>query len=333
MQVTPQNFAETNGGRERRERPRRAPSSISYVSVDNAHGGVIVDISEMGMAISSAEPIAEGASHTLRFQLPRIERMFETPASLVWTSSTKRNAGVRFDSLTMEDRLLIRNWLKDELFAEAFPARAAARRKLVFSLDTLGETGTRAAPATGAPSANASATPLPISAATVGAASRREVTPLVPRKELSDIQARVTTDRSSDFERMFPSEKTLGVELQPRPGKFARLAESTSSIETTARWMNFPSEAELAAAVATDHAAAAQALAPVAAVVDVPPTEAASEAIEAHETRADGLDVASGEATGVAEDAALPSVATDAQAELSSPMAAATAELIEAEKA
>ena len=82
MQVTPQNFAETNGGRERRERPRRAPSSLSYVSVDNANGGVIVDISEMGMAISSAQALMDGGTHTLRFQLPRIDRMFETlPAS------------------------------------------------------------------------------------------------------------------------------------------------------------------------------------------------------------------------------------------------------------
>ena len=253
MQASPQNFAETSPGRERRERPRRAPSSISYVSVDDANGGVIVDISEMGMAISSAEPITHGATHILRFQLPRIDRMFETPASLVWTSDTKRNAGVRFDSLTAEDRLQIRNWLKDELFSEAFPTRAAARRKLTFSYDTLGDTTPRAPSAmpASAPALNSAAA----SISTVGAVgtSGREVTPLVPKKELPDLQASVTADRSSEFDKLFPSEKALGVELQPRPGKFARLAESTSaaSIDTTALWMNFPSEAELAARSAT----------------------------------------------------------------------------------
>src|ERR1700761_3360595 len=261
MQVTPQNFAETNGGRERRERPRRAPSPLSYVSVDNANGGVIVDISEMGMAISSAQALMVGGTHTLRFQLPRIDRMFETPASLVWTSDSKRNAGVRFDSLAVEDRLQIRNWLKEELFAEAFPARAAARRKLVFSYDTLGDTTPSASSLTPAsrPVMNVAAGD---SIRGTAGASGREVTPSVPKKELVNLQASVTTDRSSEFDRLFPSEKSLGVELQPRPGKFARLAESTSSIDTTALWMNFPSEAELAASAAAVEEAPAAVVVP-----------------------------------------------------------------------
>ena len=191
MQASPQNITETNGGRERRERPRHVPSSVSYVSVDNANGGVIVDISEMGMAISSAEPITHGASHILRFQLPRIDRTFETPGSLVWTSDTKRSAGVRFDSLAVEDRMQIRNWLKEELFAEAFPARAAARRKLVFSYATLGDTTASSASST--PLLNVASGSSVVAATSV---SGREVTPLVPKKELPDLESSVTTDRS-----------------------------------------------------------------------------------------------------------------------------------------
>ena len=371
MQVTPQNFAETNGGRERRERPRRAPSSLSYVSVDNANGGVIVDISEMGMAISSAQALMDGGTHTLRFQLPRIDRMFETPASLVWTSDSKRNAGVRFDSLTVEDRLQIRNWLKEELFAEAFPARAAARRKLVFSYDTLGDTTPSASSPTPAsrPVMNVAAGD---SIRGTAGASGREVTPSVPKKELVNLQASVTTDRSSEFDRLFPSEKSLGVELQPRPGKFARLAESTSSIDTTALWMNFPSEAELAASAAAVEEGPAAVVVPE--VPEPPVAEAAtstegieatafqhvteilqlevsSEALAAPAVESDASDIANAEAlevlsqavyaqsAGAADSSAselgeevLPSVEASAPTDLSVPMAAATAELEEAER-
>ena len=370
MQVTPHNFAETNGGRERRGRPRHVPSSVSYVSVDNANGGVIVDISEMGMAISSAEPITDGGTHTLRFQLPRLERTFETPASLVWASDSKRNAGVRFDSLSLEDRLQIRNWLKDELFAEAFPARAAARRKLVFSYDTLGDTApsaTRATPANGAVQNGA--------ASNWAGPSGREATPRVARKELADLQASVTTDWSSEFDKLFPSERTLSVELQPRPGKFARLAESTSSIDTTALWMNFPSEAELAAsAAAVEEAPAAIATPEVdeAPAIDAPAAveqaevetiaaphenevvqaEAPEEVVVAPALESETVDVAGVEAAEViagpveaeqfeiatsaageiSEEAALPSVEAGALTDLSVPMVAATAELEEAER-
>jgi hypothetical protein len=371
MQASPQNIAETNAGRERRERPRHAPSAISYVSVDDANGGVIVDISELGMAISSAEPITAGAKHILRFQLPRIDRMFETPASLVWTSDTKRNAGVRFDSLTVEDRLQIRNWLKDELFSEAFPTRAAARRKLMFSYDTLGDTtprATQAAPAS-KPALNvAAAGPILGAVGTSG----REVTPRVPKKELTDLPAPVTTDRSSEFDKLFPSERTLGVELQPRPGKFARLAESTSNgnIDTTALWMNFPSEAELAArsaaavdepatAVSEHEAGGSPAVEAVAEQV-IGKTSVAGEAVEAEVTEEvvsssaqdEGVEAASAEAAelvapsdaepvatfensavGMANEVvALPNVEVSAPRDLSVPMAAATAELEEVER-
>jgi hypothetical protein len=326
----------------------------------------------MGMAISSAQALMDSGTHTLRFQLPRIDRTFETPASLVWTSDSQRNAGVRFDSLTVEDRLQIRNWLKEELFAEAFPARAAGRRKLVFSYDTLGDTTPSASSPTPA------SRPVPNAAgggSTLGTAgaSGREVTPSVPKKELVNLQASVTTDRSSEFDRLFPSEKSLGVELRPRPGKFARLAESTSSIDTTALWMNFPSEAELAASAAAVEEAPAAIVTPE--VPEPPVAEAAtsieeieatafphvteilqpevsSEALAAPAVESDASDISNAEAGEVlteavdaqcaatadssanelGEEAVLPSVEASALPDLTVPMAAATAELEEAER-
>lgn len=225
MQARPENIAQTSGTREKRERPRQVLSVLTYVSVDDANGGVMMDISERGMAISSAEPIREFGSHKLRFQLPRIERAFETSAELVWTSESKKNAGVRFSSLSVEDRLQIRNWIKDELFAEAFPSRAAVRtvprRELNLSYEALlGPNGATASSAT-------------------------QSLPTIPRKSLADLPVEVADDHSREFDRMFPSERALPVEPTMRVEKFAKLA-SVTNIETTAYWMNFPSELELA---------------------------------------------------------------------------------------
>jgi outer membrane biosynthesis protein TonB len=230
MQARPENIAQSNGGREKRERPRRLVSVLTYVSVDDANGGVVVDISEMGMAISSAEPIGETGSHMLRFWLPRIERAFETSAELVWTSESKKNAGVRFNSLSVEDRLQIRNWIKDELFAEAFPSRAAVRtvprRNLNLSYEAL-------------------MTPNGAAGLSPGDAD-----PLPSRKALTDLPVETADDKRSEFDRMFPSERALPAEPTKRVEKFAKLA-SITSIETTAYWMNFPSERATAADTAS----------------------------------------------------------------------------------
>lgn len=223
MHATPENISESKGGRERRERPRQAVSLLTYVSLDDANGGVIVDISEMGMAISFAEELGNVATHKLRFQLPRIERTFETTAEVIWTSESKKNAGVCFSSLSVDDRLQIRNWIKDELFAEAFPSRAAVRavprRNLKFSYETLN-----------APDSSIGASPL-------------ETAPVVARKALSDLPADLPEAKSREYDRLFPSERTLPPEPAKREEKFARLA-SAATIETTAYWMNFPSERE-----------------------------------------------------------------------------------------
>jgi hypothetical protein len=226
MQATPEHFASAHHGNERRAKPRHAPKSLAYVNVGDANGGVIVDISETGMSIASAEPLEQGAAPRLRFQLPHVDRTFEVAAEMIWSADSKTKAGVRFVSMPIDDRIQIRNWIKDELFAEAFPARIAStmipRRRLPFSFEAINE-----------------------SSAT---ATSRETQPAVPAKVLPDIPVAIPSHTADAFEKMFPSESTLDPQIVKRTGHALSAAVSPSqpSIDTSALWMNFPSEQDVA---------------------------------------------------------------------------------------
>jgi len=233
MQATPEHFAAAPNGNEHRAKPRHAPKTLAYVNVGDANGGVILDISETGMSIASAEPLEQGAVPRLRFQLPQFDRTFEVSAEMVWSADSKTKAGVRFVSMPIDDRIHIRNWIKDELFGEAFPARIAStkvpRRRLPFSFEAIGESS--------------------------GAAGAREAQPAVPAKVLPDIPVAIPSHTADAFEKMFPSESTLGPQIVKRAEHTAPAAVPTShaSIDTSALWMNFPSERDIAPHVAAHH--------------------------------------------------------------------------------
>jgi hypothetical protein len=225
MHATPEHFAAAHHGNERRAKPRHAPKTLAYVNVGDANGGVIVDISETGMSIASAEPLEPNAAPRLRFQLPHIDRTFEVSAETVWTSDSKTKAGVRFVSMPIDERVQIRNWIKDELFAEAFPTRVAStmvpRRRLPFTFETMAE------------------------AAAGSASAPREQKPHLPAKVLPDIPVTIPSHTMDAFEKMFPSESTLGPQIVKR-AEHAHVAPSQADIDTAALWMNFPSERDVA---------------------------------------------------------------------------------------
>ncbi len=241
MYATPEQFVRIPGGNERRSRPRHAPKSIAYVKVGETNGGVIIDLSESGMSIASVEPLQENSNPLLRFELPRIDRTFEVSAELVWEADSKTKAGLRFVSLSVDERVHIRNWIKDELFAEAFPsqvANTAAKKRLPFSQETL------------------------IASESVTGANQmpREAKPRVPAKILPDILAPAPITLPQEFERLFPSERKGGVQPVQPVGKL-ETAPAEAKIETTAYWLNFPSEADVPPrkAEASESAAIAEA--------------------------------------------------------------------------
>ena len=250
MQHVPEEFVGPNSARDRRARVRHSPASLTYVKVGAANGGVILDVSESGMAVASAQPLTELPLPPLTFRLPRLDHTFVTSAELVWNSDTKQSAGLRFGSLSDQDRLQIKNWIKAELYAQAFPTtdtRTHPDRKQA------------AAPVVPSPriSSRASNRAADDSVHGLTAATAPRIPAGFPAGLHSGPAPELSAEKAAEFERLFPSENPA--EMQA--AKAARAAREKAraaapKIDSPEFSRQFPSEhPEITARDA--HAAAA----------------------------------------------------------------------------
>jgi TonB family protein len=201
MHFAPDELAGLPESRDRRARVRRNISSVSYLEVGEANGGIVMNVSETGLAIALAQPILDASTLEVRFRLPELERTFQASGQIMWESDSKRSAGLRFLNLAEYDRVQIRNWIRAEIVATEL--RAPAR-----------EPALPTEPGAGA-----------------GSASTAKPVLIMPsRKATRDIEADSTRDeaRAAEFDRMFPSETTLN----ERPGAEA---EADSEIAEAAK--------------------------------------------------------------------------------------------------
>ena len=113
MQPVPEQFTrppEVRGG-ERRQRVRHSPSALTYVTLGEDNGGIIANISETGMYVTAGQPLRENFFSRVSFKIPQAGGAIETQGEVVWTSESKKEAGVRFVELREESRDLIRKWV------------------------------------------------------------------------------------------------------------------------------------------------------------------------------------------------------------------------------
>ena len=96
---------------ERRLRLRRSPLALTYVTLGENNGGIVTNISETGMGMTTARPLRENSSSHLSFQLSELGPAIETRAEIVWMTESKKEAGFRFEGLPAEVREQIRNWV------------------------------------------------------------------------------------------------------------------------------------------------------------------------------------------------------------------------------
>ena len=91
---------------------RRAPVEItSMIRVDDQKlCGILIDLSEKGMAVRSPGGLVSGATVEVWFSLPYTERTFQCEGKVVWSDGIGR-AGLRFVNLSDETTLELRQWL------------------------------------------------------------------------------------------------------------------------------------------------------------------------------------------------------------------------------
>src|SRR5207302_1418368 len=93
--------------RERRSHPRQQIRPLSYIELGRDNGGMLLDISEGGVAVSAAMTLTEDDLPTIRIEFTGSRDLIEVSGQIAWISESKRQAGIRFVNLTESARKLI----------------------------------------------------------------------------------------------------------------------------------------------------------------------------------------------------------------------------------
>jgi hypothetical protein len=107
--------------------PRSNPPWLTYVELGNENGGIAMNISEGGLAVTAAGAVLSDYFPRMRFQLGKSADWIEASGQVVWTSDSRKGIGIRFDGLPEVDREKIRHWISAKHPAGDGPEQATAR--------------------------------------------------------------------------------------------------------------------------------------------------------------------------------------------------------------
>ena len=90
---------------------RHQVKSLAYLDIGADNGGIVLNISETGLAVHAVSVLPPDPTVDLRLQLHKSCKRLEARAKVAWMSDTKKEAGVEFIDLPEEVRLEIKEWL------------------------------------------------------------------------------------------------------------------------------------------------------------------------------------------------------------------------------
>jgi hypothetical protein len=99
---------------ERRQSPRKRVS-FSCIELEDDNGGILLDISERGLALQAVRSLTDDQVPHIRFQLSESRPWIETRGRIAWIGASKKTAGVEFVELLEEARNQINRWISLEL--------------------------------------------------------------------------------------------------------------------------------------------------------------------------------------------------------------------------
>jgi len=102
------------GSQERRRFIRQRARSLTYLDVDADNGGMILNLSENGLAVQAVNPFINQTRVTLRIQPPKSRKSIEVSAEITWLSESKREAGFHFLDLADDARAELADWVSAE---------------------------------------------------------------------------------------------------------------------------------------------------------------------------------------------------------------------------
>jgi PilZ domain len=95
-------------GPDRRVHHRFEDLRASLVQLGGNNNGIVLNISEGGMAVLFAEEVDVNTLRALRFQAPEFEHWMDINAEIAWISDSREQAGIRFKDLSETTRIQLR---------------------------------------------------------------------------------------------------------------------------------------------------------------------------------------------------------------------------------
>ena len=109
---------------ERRAQLRQSIRSLAYVDLGFGNGGIILNVSESGLAVRSVTPLMETSVPKINFRPSATKPAIEVGGEIVWKSEANTMVGIRFLELPEGSRQQIREWIA----IEAAPVDPSAPR-------------------------------------------------------------------------------------------------------------------------------------------------------------------------------------------------------------
>jgi outer membrane biosynthesis protein TonB len=104
-----------------RSHARLTVQSITYIEVCDKVGGLLLNISEGGIAVQMAEQLAAKEFARMRFQLRKSGEWIEVCGKLAWENRFTKEAGIRFVEISESARSHIKKWIFAEASGQQLP--------------------------------------------------------------------------------------------------------------------------------------------------------------------------------------------------------------------
>lgn len=116
----------------RRRHFRQTIRNLAYVKLDSTNGGVLRDVSEVGIATQALTALHPDQRVQLRIDLPNPHLHFEAEGRVAWTDPSGQ-AGIEFLDLAVRSRRLLKEWIFAQLLADAYRSAGNTAAELLFS--------------------------------------------------------------------------------------------------------------------------------------------------------------------------------------------------------
>ena len=94
-----------------RAHARRRMLPIAYVELGQENGGILLNLSEGGLAVRSALPLGSREFTGIRFQAPASQAWLTASGRMVWLNDSKKEGGIQFTQLPATARQQIHKWV------------------------------------------------------------------------------------------------------------------------------------------------------------------------------------------------------------------------------